>query len=199
MNVNKKILIRKANSFLKKILFKDNINRDKVIQSMSYNEGLMKEEEEFIQRPLPTFGKLKMVIEKDLKEELNRYQNDYNKSDTDLKRLALKSAFLDYYNELDYDPETTIVDYYGDMTLKRDNVEEDNTDFNFAPNKNKIYQIWMGKLERYVRDNKLSESELDEAAFRGIPQGGAFEKQLDRYRKEIMQQLWQDFYKQRNG
>ena len=66
-----------------------------------------------------------------------------------------------------------------------------------APNKNKIYEIWMEKLNRYVREGKLGEQEYDESSERGTPQGGAFEKQLDRYRKEVMQQLWQDYYNQR--
>jgi hypothetical protein len=205
MSVKQKIIIRKAIAqFKRALLYADYNERHDLLHAISYNEELLRNElpgtsmivnEE--KAELPTFGKLKMVIEKDLEQELERYNNDYNKSDVDLKRLALKSAFFDYYNNLDYGPETEIVGYESDMTLRRDNKELEKTDFNFAPNKNEIYQRWMEKLNRYVRENKLKEHEYDESYSRGIPQGGAFEKQLDRYRKQIMQKLWQDYYQQR--
>ena len=114
-------------------------------------------------------------------------------SDNDLKRLALKSAVYEYYMNLPYDPDTVAVDYEGDLTARHDNREIDKTDIDLSPHKNAIYNIWMDKLGKLIRDKKLSEVEYDEAATRGIPQGGAFEKQLDRYRQDFMKKLWQDY------
>lgn len=142
---------------------------------------------------LPTFGKLRLVIEEDYKDELNAFQNDYNKSDNDLKRLAMKEAFMEYYNELNYDPDTIIVEFDGAMTLRRDNQKVNTTDFDFAPNKNEIYSRWIEKLNRLVRDERLSYIDYDESADRGAPQGGAFEKMILRHNKDIMKKLWKDF------
>jgi len=147
-------------------------------------------------RPLPNFGKLKMILEKELEDERKRFDGDHHQSDNDIKRLALKEAVLEYYNDLGYDPETIAVDYEGDMTLRRDDQDVDKSDFDFAPNKSEIYQRWMDKLKRYITEQRLSDAEFDEAADRGIPQGGAFEKQLDRYRKDFVKSMWQDYYQQ---
>lgn len=147
-------------------------------------------------RALPNLGKLRMILEKELKEEETRFNNDAHQSDNDIKRLALKEAVLEYYNDIQCDPETIIVDFEGDMTLRRDNQETDKSDFDFAPNKSEIYKKWMDKLGKYIREQKLSDAEYDEATDRGIPQGGAFEKQLDRYRKDFVKRIWQDYYQQ---
>jgi len=138
-------------------------------------------------------GKLRLIIEKDLKAEQHRLENDPAQSANDLKRLALKSSVYEYYMDLDYDPDITAVDYYGAMILRRDDKEVDETDFDLAPNKNNIYSRWMEKLSRLIRENRLSKAEYDESVERGTPQGGAFEKQLDRYRKDFMKQLWQSY------
>jgi len=206
-----KIIIRKAISQFKKALKNASAGeRHSIIYAIAYNENLLKQLTEselpgspntvYVEPPtkdLPTLGKLRMIIEKDFKNEQQRFINDPNQSDIDLKRLALKSAFFEYYNDLEYPPDTIIVDYESDMTLRRDDQEIDKTDFDFAPNKNEIYRIWVEKLNRYVREGRLGTEEYDEAIERGIPQGGAFEKQLDRYRKDVMRQLWQDYYEQR--
>ena len=142
---------------------------------------------------LPTLGKLRLIIEKDLKAEQHRLENDPAPSPNDLKRLALKSAVYEYYMDLDYEPDVVAVDYFGGMTLRRDDKDVEKTDFDFAPNKNNIYNRWMDKLTRLIRENRLSKAEYDESAERGTPQGGAFEKQLDRYREEFMKQLWQSY------
>lgn len=201
-HTKQKIIIRKAIAQYKKALMSASpAERTKLVHAIHYNQRLLNAMSDanyqVSKQDLPTLGKLRMVIEKDLKDEYNRYINDANQSDVDLKRLALKEAFLEYYNNLDYSYDTTIVDFESDMTLRRDDKDVDKTDIDLAPNKNEIYQMWMNKLNRYVRENRLSNYEYDEAAERGIPQGGAFEKQLDRYRKDIMQQLWQDYYQQR--
>ena len=144
--------------------------------------------------PLPTLGKLRLVLEKEVNEEHDKLDNDYNKSDLDYKRLALKEAVLEYYNDLNVDLDTVVVDYDTDMTLRRDDKEIEKTDFDFAPNKNNIYARWMEKLRKLVQQNKINPAEYDESIERGIPQGGAFEKQLDRYRKDFMRRLWKEHY-----
>ena len=201
-----KIIIRKAIVQYKRALHNaSDQDRLNIIESIVYNQRLLKaiseldvtQTYEVSRENLPTLGKLRMIIEKDLKDEYNRFKNDADQSDVDLKRLTLKEAFLEYYNNLNYDYDTIIVDFESDMTLRRDDQDVDKSDFDLAPNKNEIYQRWMEKLNRYVREKRLSEHEYDEAYERGIPQGGAFEKQLDRYRKDIMQKLWQDYYQQR--
>lgn len=196
--IKQKIIIRKVIARLKRMLKKTSTeNRLNIINAISYNKDLLNNPNITISKEyLPTIGKLRLIIEKDLNNEQNRFNNDSNQSDLDLKRLALKSAFFEYYRDLECNPDTVIVDYENDMTLRRDNQKKDSTDFDFAPNKNEIYRRWMDKLNRYVREGRLAPYEYDEAIDRGIPQGGAFEKQLDRYRKDIMQQLWQDYYKQ---
>jgi len=205
-HTKQKVIIRKAIVQYKRALKGASIEeRYDIINAISYNQNLLKaisdvetdQTYEVPQQNLPTLGKLRMIIEKDLKDEYNKYRNDADQSDIDLKRLTLKESFLEYYNDLNYDYDTTIVDFESDMTLRRDDQDVDKSDFDLAPNKNEIYQRWMEKLNRYVREKKLSEYEYDEAYERGIPQGGAFEKQLDRYRKDIMQKLWQDYYQQR--
>lgn len=142
--------------------------------------------------PLPNLGKLRLVLEKMLDEERVSIENDPAPSPEDLKRLALKAAVLDYYNDLECEPEMSVVDKGGDLTPRRDNQDEDETDFDFAPNKNKIYSIWMDKLKNLIMRNdkyKLDDVEYDESFEKGTPQGGAFEKLLDRYRKDFMEQL----------
>lgn len=142
---------------------------------------------------LPNFGKLKLVLEKEWKDEVEEFKNDYNQSDNDLKRLALKEAVYEYYLDLPYEVDVKVVDFGGAMVLRRDDNDIDGTDYDFAPNKSDIYKRWMDKLARYIRNGDLSEAEFDEASDRGIPQGGAFEKQLDRYRIDFMRRLWKEF------
>lgn len=144
---------------------------------------------------LPNLGKLRLVLEQELKNEEADLDSKVSPSENDLKRWALKSAVYDYYMNLPYDLETVAVDYVGDLTARRDDKDVDNSDVDLAPNKNKIYNIWMEKLAKLIRDKKISQYEFDEAAERGTPQGGAFEKQLLRFRTEFMKKLWDDYTK----
>jgi len=143
---------------------------------------------------LPNLGKLRNILEKELEEERGKFIFDGDKSDNDIKRLVLKEAVLDYYNDLPYDFETIVVDCEDDMTLRRDDKDVDGSDYDFAPNKSDIYKRWIEKLERHIRNGHLSPAEFDEAIDRGIPQGGAFEKQLDRYRQDFVKRMWEDYY-----
>ena len=201
MSLDQKISIRKIIVLCKRALkyATSGDARSEIIDVMNYNKNLLNSTDPNLNADLPTFGKFKMIIEKDLEEEQRRFDNDFTKSDVDLKRLALKQSFLEYYNNLNYAPDIPIADFESDMTLRRDDKDVDKTDYDFAPNKNEIYGLWIEKLNRYIREEKLNKNEYDEAVDRGTPQGGAFEKQLDRYRKDIMQKLWQDYHKQRKG
>ena len=66
----------------------------------------------------------------------------------------------------------------------------------FAPNKQAIYNIWLGKLQPKGKSDtgyKLERNDYVGIVDRGTPRGGAFEKQLDRYRRKFMAQLWAKF------
>lgn len=213
--INKKILLRKAIAKAEQALKKEQSDRLGLLEIIRSNRlglrvlayaemGLelpgapeQKLLPENIPERMPNLGQLRAVLEKELQKEQQHFDNDTHQSDNDVKRLALKEVVLDYYNELPNDYETPVVDYEGDMTLRRDNQETDETDFDFAPNKNNIYSRWMDKLQRYIKDGKMSPAEYDEASERGTPQGGAFEKQLDRYRKDFVKQIWQNYYQQK--
>lgn len=200
MSLEQKVSIRKAIVRYKKALKYATVeDRSSIIDAITHNRNLLNNTNLITNMKLPTFGKFKMIIEEDLDEEQQKFDNDYTKSDIDLKRLALKQSFFEYYNNLNYAPDISIADFESDMTLRRDDKDVDKTDYDFAPNKNKIYGIWIEKLNRYIKEGKLSKYEYDEAVERGIPQGGAFEKQLDRHRKDIMQKLWQDYHQQRKS
>jgi len=132
---------------------------------------------------LPTLSSLWKVLETNLATEKAQIDSDPAPSQTALERFALKDAVLEYYKSFALDPNTVIVDGVG----------KDRTIFQFAPNKEQIYNIWCQKLydlnrrnDKYHFDGKAYESNIE----RGFPQGGAFEKQLDRYRDDFMNQLY---------
>ena len=201
--IQKKIQIRKSIARLKKELKKADLNQkinllQKIKQAKDEIKSLTNDaqndiyDDRSVGIPLPNLGKLRLVLEKLLNKERDSIENDPAPSPEDLKRLALKAAVLDYYNELECEPEMSVVDKGGDLTPRRDNQDEDETDFDFAPNKNKIYTKWMDKLKELImREDKykLDGAEYDESFDKGTPQGGAFEKLLDRYRKDFMEQL----------
>ena len=133
---------------------------------------------------MPKFGRLMMVLEQEEYAERQSLEMDRNPSDTDIERWALKAAVLEYYKSLSVDPEKIVTDVYGD----------DQTIRELAPNQEKIYQIWLRRLEEQSRaedKHKLKMDKYDEAVNRGFGRGTAFEKQLDRYREEFMHKLWQ--------
>jgi len=146
--------------------------------------------EEYV-RPnsVPTFSKLVDTLEHSLKQEEDSIVGDPRPSPNDIKRWALKSAVLDYYNSLSIDPMMKVTHGVGELVT----VDA------LAPNKRSIYNIWLQKLEAQHRAEdkyKLSVDEYNEAIERGIPQGGAFEKLLDRYREEFMSELWKQHYEE---
>ena len=133
---------------------------------------------------MPTFSRLMDVLEQDTQSELNSLQLDRNPSDTDIERWALHAAVLEYYKLLGVDFEEVVVESYGDDLMRRD----------LAPNQEDIYIIWLRRLEEQTRSDdkhRLSMDKYDEAVNRGFGRGTAFEKQLDRYREDFMQKLWQ--------
>lgn len=174
------IKIRKKIAKLKKILLSTD-NREEIITKIC-------ELREVLKSDLPTLGQFRQVIEQDVKEEQQELLTQA--TPTDLKRVALKEAIRDFYNDLAYDPESTIVDYEGSLRLRRDNKKQDITDMDFAPDYSKIYAIYMDKIQYLVRHSRLSKAEMDEQLEAGVPQGGSFERQLIRLIKDYMRKLW---------
>lgn len=136
------------------------------------------------QQKMPTLYDLRTLVEKDIEQE-----NFEAKSPTDVKRIALKKAILSYYNDLEYDPESVIVDFGEGLRLRRDNKREDSTDLDFAPDYSKVYELYMDNVRELVRHYKLHKAEWDDAVDSGMPKGGAFEKQLIRLMKDYLKQL----------
>jgi hypothetical protein len=132
---------------------------------------------------LPTLADLWNVLEKNLHIEEQQISVDPAPSQTALERWALRAAVLDYYKSLQMDPNTQVVEGYGN----------DRAISQLAPDKDVIYNIWLQKL--YDLNRRRSKYHVRDDTYkvdteRGIPQGGAFEKQLDRYRDDFMNQLW---------
>jgi disulfide oxidoreductase YuzD len=102
-----------------------------------------------------TFGKLLATLERLVTEEESQYQ--YSKpSQTDIKRWALKAAVLDYYKGLSVDPSFIAID----------NVMQNKTVHQLAPNKEAIYTIYMRKLADLTKKhdaNRVNLNEFDEA------------------------------------
>jgi hypothetical protein len=137
----------------------------------------------FAPTQLPTLSNLWSVLERNSMTERAQIESDPAPSQTALERFALKDAVLEYYKSLNIDANTQIVDGFGKDTALPP----------FAPNKESIYNIWCQKLydlnrrnDKYHFDGKAYKHNIE----RGSPQGGAFEKQLDRYRDEFMNQIW---------
>jgi hypothetical protein len=177
-----KIEIRKTIARLKKELGSAP-DRANVIQKICELQTQLQPEN------LPTLGQLRRTIEKDIEQEKQKMV--LKVSSLDLKRVALKEAILDYYNNLPYDAESKIVEYEGSMRLRRDNQKTDSTDLDFAPDYSEIYTLWMDKIRTLVRHSKLNRAELDEAEDKGMPRGGFFEKQLIRLMKYFLGLVWE--------
>lgn len=192
--INKIALRKNISNITKSLSSMDTNDRLLCLKEIRYKKHLLKMSDFNNMTYMPTLGKLRLVLEKEMKKEKDELDKTLNPSPNDFKRWALKAAVYDYYMELPYSSDVVAVDYEGDMTARRDNKEFDKTNVDLAPHKNDIYNRWMDKLSKLIRENKLDISEYDEAVDRGIPQGGAFEKQLDRYRKEFMNNIWQEYY-----
>ena len=126
---------------------------------------------------LPTLGHLKEILENNANEEWSR--QSVKPTPTGLERWALKAAVSDYYNSLSQDSALPVIDAVGSLRTK----------YEFAPNKESIYRFWIAKLDELKRLKLLDPKRIEQSTDRGIPRGGAFEKQLDRYRSQFMNQL----------
>ena len=137
---------------------------------------------------VPTFNKLLAILEQNVNQETNEITADQHPSPNDMRRWALKSAVLDYYKGMNMTPEQA-------AELKVTNSAGSNRTIpQLAPSKRPIYDIWLQKLDALTRAGdkfKFNPDEYQEAIDKGTPQGGAFEKMLDRYREQFMSQLWQ--------
>lgn len=142
---------------------------------------------------VPTFNKLIDILDKFLRAEEQKLQADKHPSPNDIKRWALKAAVSDYYKGLGIPPEQ-----WPDLKVS-DVVGSDLTTRQLAPDKSAIYNIWLQKLDTQTRvedKNKLSMDEYDEAVQKGAPQSGAFEKMLERYREDFMNELWRQHHEE---
>lgn len=192
-----KMQLRKKIVALSKTASRELVDEKKVsfFRDVQYKKLLLRFADDINTQGLPTLGKLRLSLEKEIEAEETTLAAKQLPSENDHKRLALKEAVYEYYMDLPYSPDTIAVDYEGDLTTRRDDQDVDGTDVDLAPNKNEIYRRWMDKLAKLIREKKLSTVEYDEAVDRGTPQGGAFEKQLDRYRQDFMKNLWEDYYR----
>jgi len=163
-------------SFCKKILAEDAIN-----VPGGPAEDLTENPDEDVK---PMFGNLIAVLEQQVQSELDRMGGLRMPSQNDLTRWALKDSVLEYYKSMQLPPNTKIVE----------TVLDDRLLSQLAPDFDVIARLWMQKLYDLTRREdkyKVIEYEYDKSKedLSEEMQGSAFEKQLDRYRKEFMQQL----------
>ena len=104
---------------------------------------------------IPTFVKLLNVLNDSYIEEENSIRLDKHPSANDIKRWALKKAVLQYYQNLGIDSQEKVTDVAGSLITRHD----------LAPNKEKIYTIWINILDNQTRaEDKylLNYNEYDE-------------------------------------
>ena len=128
-----------------------------------------------------TMGKLLDVLERMVKEE--EAQNvGKPPTQTGIERWALKIAVRDFYRGLNVPSETKIMD---DPTQYKTLPQ-------YAPITKDVYQLWLQRLTDLINrhdSNRFDLHKLDEDKGRGIEQGGAFEKALQRFREEFMKRV----------
>jgi len=182
-----KILARKNIARYNKILKNTTeINKKSVLNNIYKEQAIVIADAINQIQSLPTLGHLRELLEKNSIAEGNMLQHNTSISANDIKRWALKSAVDEYYKLIQYNSMTPIVDAIGSLTTKRE----------FAPNKEYVYKLYMNTLESMIARKdayKLDPKVLEEISDKGIPQGGAFEKNIERYREEFMTQL--NFFK----
>lgn len=128
-----------------------------------------------------TLGKLLNVLNEELKKEESEFKINYP-SQTDIERWALKFAVLEFYKNLNIPQDTIIIK----------DTNQNKTIHEYAPDTSKIYILWLNKLKDLTKRNDVNNfniNKYDENLDRGTPQGGAFEKQLQRYREEFVSKM----------
>lgn len=128
-----------------------------------------------------SLGRLIATLEQLVAEEQTQYTRQAP-SQTDIERWALKSAVLDYYKGLGLPGTTKVID----------NPTQPKTIHQFAPDKGVIYGIWLSKLADLTKKtdaNQFALPKYDQDVERGTVRGGAFEKQLLRYREEFVNEM----------
>ncbi len=133
---------------------------------------------------LPRFGNLLAILNQEIQDELNRMERVRMPSQNDLTRWALTNAVLVFYQNMNIKEDVPVViNRFDDRLVTK-----------FAPDFDVIAQIWMQKLDELKhREDKyaLTIEEYDKAEndLNDGMRGSAFEKQLDRFRKEFMNKL----------
>lgn len=134
---------------------------------------------------MPRFGNFLSLLESEVRQEQDEMARKRLPSQNDLTRWALKDAFLAFYQGLNLPEDLVIVD----------NKFDDRLISQLAPDFSVIAQIWMQKLDELQRRKDkyaLVTDEYDKAEADLIEgmRGSAFEKQLDRFREDVMKKLW---------
>ena len=128
-----------------------------------------------------SMGKLINVLGNILQEEEDEFKTQAP-SQTDKERWALEWAVLEYYKNLGVPYDTQIID----------NPSSGKTIHQYAPDTEKVYVLWLNKLKDLTKEdgqNNFSLNKYDEDFDRGISRGGAFEKQLQRFREKFVNRM----------
>lgn len=193
-DIKDKVAIIKAISEERRILdFKVDQNSLDKFNKLVYNvrraemaielPGAPAENQTISPSPKLNFGQFLNILENDVNQEEQKLSSALNPTQNDLIRWTRKWAFLQYYKSINIDPQQPITKTDGEDTTLRQ----------LAPNKETIYKLYLDKLEELKRRNdkyQLLNDKFDDALYNGTPQGGAFEKWLERYREEIMNKTY---------
>ena len=126
------------------------------------------------------FGQIADILDKSVQKESENIQSKPKPSQNEIKDWAFKWSVAQYYKNMNLDPATEICDERN-MFLRQ-----------YAPNKDAIYKLWLDKLLELTREQnkyKIEDATYSNATSDGIPQGGAFEKRLLRFREEFVSMI----------
>ncbi len=130
------------------------------------------------------YGNLIAILSKNVADEISKMQGKKMPSQNDITRWALKDAVLEFYKDFNEEESAIVVK----------NVGDDRLDLKFEADFDVIYKKWFDRLDKLQRRNDKYTLQIEEfdRAQEDLEQGmrgSNFEKQLDRYRKEFMEQL----------
>ena len=126
------------------------------------------------------FGQIVDILDKSVQSESANIQSKPKPSQNEIKDWAFKWSVAQYYKNMNLDPTTEICDERN-MFLRQ-----------YAPNKDLIHKLWLDKLLELTREQnkyKIEDATYSDAVSDGIPQGGAFEKRLLRFREEFISMI----------
>jgi len=138
---------------------------------------------------IPRIGNLLNILRKDIEEENVSLEYKKLPSQNDLTRWALKNAVLKFYINKNLPDDTAIVD----------SPNDDRLIVALAPDFDVIADLWFEQMDEMCKRNDKYRIEIEEYNraqddLNNGMRGSAFEKQLDRFRKEFMQKIKDEFY-----